>query len=64
MLEAGFSEVEKLDRGELDIERLRYYPLFTTDFLNWIGALMERADTPPIYRLHFRAWKASGRGSP
>jgi hypothetical protein len=57
MLQAGFTQIEKLDRGELDIERLRYYPLFTTDFLDWMEGVMERAGAPPIYRLHFRARK-------
>jgi hypothetical protein len=57
MCRAGFSEVERLEISTLDVERLRYYPLFTMEFLDWMEAVLDRDGAPPIYRVHLRGHK-------
>ncbi|HEX5939575.1 MAG TPA: hypothetical protein VFZ12_04380 [Dehalococcoidia bacterium] len=54
---SGFVEIEMLEQSKLEIERLRYYPLFTVEFLNWMETVMEREGSPPIYRVHIRGRK-------
>lgn len=54
---SGFDDIELLEQSKLEIERLRYYPLFTVEFLNWMEAVMEREGAPPIYRVHIRGRK-------
>ncbi len=56
MEKAGFTQVETLgEQIPLGKERLRLYPLFTEEFLDW---LFEKFDgQTPIYTVHFRGIK-------
>ncbi|MGQ0550429.1 MAG: hypothetical protein ACT4PY_12270 [Armatimonadota bacterium] len=56
MEKAGFTQIEVLgERVPLDKARLRLYPLFTEEFLDW---LFERVGSAsPIYTVHLRGIK-------
>ncbi len=56
MEKAGFARVETLgEQIPLSKERLRLYPLFTEEFLDW---LFEKFDgQTPIYTVHLRGIK-------
>jgi hypothetical protein len=54
---SGFVNIEMLEQSKLEIERLRYYPLFTVEFLNWMETVMQREGSPPILRVHLRGHK-------
>ncbi len=57
MEKAGFSRVEALgERVTLDKERLKLYPLFTEEFLDWL--FEQFGGQSPIYTVHLRGLKA------
>ncbi len=56
MEKAGFNPVEVLgERASLDKERLRLYPLFTEQFLDWLFG--QFGGELPIYTVHLRGTK-------
>ena len=56
MEKAGFSPVEVLgERVSLSKERLRLYPLFTEEFLNWL--FEQFGGESPIYTVHLQGIK-------
>ena len=56
MEKAGFNPVEALgERVPLDKERLRLYPLFTGEFLDWL--FQQFGGESPIHTVHLRGLK-------
>ena len=56
MEKAGFNRIEALgERVSLDKERLRLYPLFTEEFLDWL--FQQFGGESPIYTVHLRGLK-------
>lgn len=56
MEKAGFSPVETLGEPvSLDKQRLKLYPLFTEQFLDWLFA--QFGGESPIYTVHLRGTK-------
>jgi hypothetical protein len=56
MEKAGFSSVEVLgERVSLDKQRLKLYPLFTEQFLDWL--FEQFGGESPIYTVHLRGTK-------
>ena len=56
MEKSGFNPVEVLgERASLDKERLRLYPLFTEQFLDWL--FEQFGGESPIYTVHLRGMK-------
>jgi len=47
------------DRVRLSKERLKRYPLFSVDFLDWLFRQIPE-DQTPIYTAHFRMVKPGG----
>jgi hypothetical protein len=60
MVKAGFVQVEAVgDRVTLDKDRLRLYPLFTEQFLDWLFDQFGGAS--PIYTVHLRGVRQARR---
>lgn len=56
MEKAGFTRIETLgERVPLDKARLRLYPLFTEEFLDWL--FEQFGGSSPIYTVHLRGIK-------
>lgn len=57
MQKAGFTAVEAVSgRVPLDKQRLKLYPLFTEQFLDWL--FDQFAGESPIYTVHLRGIRA------
>jgi hypothetical protein len=54
---AEFVDIEVVgDRGPLSKDRLKRYPLFSIEFLDWLFTKIPE-DRTPIYTAHFRMVK-------
>ena len=59
MQKAGFNPVQALgERVSLDKERLKLYPLFTEQFLDWL--FEQFSGESPIHTVHLRGLKPMG----
>jgi hypothetical protein len=54
---AGFTDAHTLSKEAVSKERLKLYPLFSVEFLDWLFAQFPEQELP-VYLAHFRFTKA------